>query len=240
MKQLCSEFSSLSAGVRQLRAPPAAGRSQLSATCRKSKGDVFFSGFSRWHSPETCYTIQSRQSRCGRLNCNKNIYVDMLTLQLVDLDETSREQEGGQFPEHVCWNPTHLTGSFSLSLLFLATWCVQGWVIYCQQLLGELPALSLQLCASNPTRNEHCKLSSGWQVLNSQVLICVPITHTCVRESHTFIQAALDVQCLCCSPLFSSVPGPPVGVGMNIDIASIDMVSEVNMVSRPLSPLLCQ
>jgi len=25
--------------------------------------------------------------------------------------------------------------------------------------------------------------------------------------------------------------GPPVGVGMNIDIASIDMVSEVNMVS---------
>lgn len=33
-------------------------------------------------------------------------------------------------------------------------------------------------------------------------------------------------------------PGPPVGVGMNIDIASIDMVSEVNMVSRPLSPLL--
>lgn len=37
--------------------------------------------------------------------------------------------------------------------------------------------------------------------------------------------------------LFWSVPGPPVGVGMNIDIASIDMVSEVNMVSRPLSPL---
>ncbi|KAK9401869.1 Gamma-aminobutyric acid receptor subunit beta-3 [Crotalus adamanteus] len=28
--------------------------------------------------------------------------------------------------------------------------------------------------------------------------------------------------------------GPPVNVGMNIDIASIDMVSEVNMVSRPL------
>lgn len=28
-------------------------------------------------------------------------------------------------------------------------------------------------------------------------------------------------------------PGAPVGVGMNIDIASIDMVSEVNMVSRP-------
>lgn len=32
-------------------------------------------------------------------------------------------------------------------------------------------------------------------------------------------------------------PGPPVGVGMNIDIASIDMVSEVNMVSGSLSPL---
>ncbi|KAL6098481.1 gabrb2 [Pungitius sinensis] len=37
--------------------------------------------------------------------------------------------------------------------------------------------------------------------------------------------------------------GPPVGVGMNIDIASIDMVSEVNMVSRapvplPVSPFL--
>jgi hypothetical protein len=29
--------------------------------------------------------------------------------------------------------------------------------------------------------------------------------------------------------------GPPVGVGMNIDIASIDMVSEVNMVSTRLS-----
>lgn len=39
---------------------------------------------------------------------------------------------------------------------------------------------------------------------------------------------------------FLSVPGPPVGVGMNIDIASIDMVSEVNMVSRPLLPLLLQ
>lgn len=32
-------------------------------------------------------------------------------------------------------------------------------------------------------------------------------------------------------------PGPPVGVGMNIDIASIDMVSEVNMVSGSLSSL---
>ncbi|PIO39359.1 hypothetical protein AB205_0178160 [Aquarana catesbeiana] len=38
--------------------------------------------------------------------------------------------------------------------------------------------------------------------------------------------------------------GSPVAVGMNIDIASIDMVSEVNMVSRhessplPSSPLL--
>uniref|UniRef100_H3CEX6 Uncharacterized protein n=1 Tax=Tetraodon nigroviridis TaxID=99883 RepID=H3CEX6_TETNG len=34
--------------------------------------------------------------------------------------------------------------------------------------------------------------------------------------------------------------GPPVGVGMNIDIASIDMVSEVNMVSGSLSPLFEQ
>ncbi|TWW75138.1 Gamma-aminobutyric acid receptor subunit beta-2 GABA(A) receptor subunit beta-2 [Takifugu flavidus] len=31
--------------------------------------------------------------------------------------------------------------------------------------------------------------------------------------------------------------GPPVGVGMNIDIASIDMVSEVNMGEYPPSPL---
>lgn len=39
--------------------------------------------------------------------------------------------------------------------------------------------------------------------------------------------------------IFSPCPpaGPPVGVGMNIDIASIDMVSEVNMVSGSLSPL---
>lgn len=34
-----------------------------------------------------------------------------------------------------------------------------------------------------------------------------------------------------------SLPGPPVEVGMNIDISSIDMVSEVNMVSTQLSPL---
>lgn len=27
------------------------------------------------------------------------------------------------------------------------------------------------------------------------------------------------------------LPGPPVAVGMSIDVASIDMVSEVNMVS---------
>lgn len=31
--------------------------------------------------------------------------------------------------------------------------------------------------------------------------------------------------------------GPPVGVGMNIDIASIDMVSEVNMVSVIMCPV---
>lgn len=31
--------------------------------------------------------------------------------------------------------------------------------------------------------------------------------------------------------LFCVLPGPPVAVGMSIDVASIDMVSEVNMVS---------
>lgn len=35
---------------------------------------------------------------------------------------------------------------------------------------------------------------------------------------------------MCCfNPPF---PGPPVAVGMSIDVASIDMVSEVNMVSE--------
>lgn len=31
--------------------------------------------------------------------------------------------------------------------------------------------------------------------------------------------------------LFCALQGPPVAVGMSIDVASIDMVSEVNMVS---------
>ncbi|TFK05496.1 solute carrier family 9, subfamily A (NHE2, cation proton antiporter 2), member 2 [Platysternon megacephalum] len=34
--------------------------------------------------------------------------------------------------------------------------------------------------------------------------------------------------------------GPPVCVGMNIDIASIDMVSEVNMVSPQLVSSVCK
>ncbi len=42
----------------------------------------------------------------------------------------------------------------------------------------------------------------------------------------------------CCSPLFWSA-GRPVEVGMNIDIASIDMVSEVNMVSGFASHQRC-
>lgn len=37
---------------------------------------------------------------------------------------------------------------------------------------------------------------------------------------------------------FISTTGPPVRVGMNIDIASIDMVSEVNMVSGSLALLV--
>lgn len=32
-------------------------------------------------------------------------------------------------------------------------------------------------------------------------------------------------------PLLDLLPGAPVAVGMSIDVASIDMVSEVNMVS---------
>lgn len=39
---------------------------------------------------------------------------------------------------------------------------------------------------------------------------------------------ALTINCLVLYPL----PGPPVAVGMSIDVASIDMVSEVNMVSE--------
>lgn len=38
--------------------------------------------------------------------------------------------------------------------------------------------------------------------------------------------------------LFNLFPGPPVAVGMSIDVASIDMVSEVNMVSG-FTSILC-
>lgn len=57
--------------------------------------------------------------------------------------------------------------------------------------------------------------------------------------SPSFIFAAiLSVNNLLLHPL----PGPPVAVGMSIDVASIDMVSEVNMVSeltRSLSSCMC-
>lgn len=45
---------------------------------------------------------------------------------------------------------------------------------------------------------------------------------------------------MCCINACFSLTGAPVAVGMNIDIASIDMVSEVNMVGAPfpLSPCL--
>lgn len=63
--------------------------------------------------------------------------------------------------------------------------------------------------------------------------ICTPFSdfHACLQMLPL---CGLIVQILTFS---CPSPGPPVGVGMNIDIASIDMVSEVNMVSGSLSPL---
>lgn len=61
--------------------------------------------------------------------------------------------------------------------------------------------------------------------------------HTVTHTLHLMCVCVCEVVCRSSSCV--SVSGAPVGVGMNIDIASIDMVSEVNMVSGPLSALCC-
>lgn len=86
----------------------------------------------------------------------------------------------------------------------------------------------------NPVWDEYCELLSDWQLRHLQSLSWFPCISSDVVRLHFMFKFCSFWRFSCPSP------GPPVGVGMNIDIASIDMVSEVNMVSGSLSPLFLQ
>lgn len=121
----------------------------------------------------------------------------------------------------------------------------------------NLSAHSCLLSLSNGVYCDHTLFAAGWlnfinfernchhfhrSLVNlippqtlSTINLLTTLKCTCVVYFSVNVNAHDEHHFYC---LFWSVSGPPVGVGMNIDIASIDMVSEVNMVSRPLLHLL--